>query len=230
MQELSDQHDRRASTVHDNGQASAHIHTKHATMHPHEHRYNLQTRQQQQQQMYAAAACARWLKAINDVLSRNEPYQLEREGPQRFKRYADRRSRGLHADELCGRGGRKASHDALNTIAYSICGRCSSLVDISMARKAARADRREIFKLGDGCAGYGCAARFQKSRFAERQRAAADRLRRQEAHLAAWPHRVDGGRDGSSRHIMYVFDRSQANDVGACVLARMGPGPRAARR
>ena len=99
-----------------------------------------------------------------------------------------------------------------------------------MARKAARKKARERFKAGDGCAGRGCAAKFQGSRFAKRQRAAAKDLREQTASLAAWPDLVDGSRDGSSRQIINTYSHAQARDVGSYVLARAGPGARAPRK
>ena len=113
---------------------------------------------------------------------------------------------------------------------WSAAGAAPSLTWPWRAKLREKTHPRDTFEAGDGCAGRGCAAKFQGTRFVKRQRAAADDLRVQIASLAVWSDLVDGSRDGSSRQIIHTYSHAQARDIGSYVLARAGPGARAPRK
>jgi hypothetical protein len=114
-------------------------------------------------------------------------------------RWAARRASGpARRRELDGRGpldpepGQGGAPGSLHGLRYSsallvCCGACDSLVDLHAARRQARADRRAIFKAGDGCGSRQCSASHKPAQFARRQRSFAAALQSRRRALVRVP-------------------------------------------
>ena len=64
---------------------------------------------------------------------------------------------------------------------------CAALVDMQAARRRARAAGRDVFEIGDGCAGPQCSVRPWPQRFARRQASMAKALGVGSRMLMLWP-------------------------------------------
>ena len=73
------------------------------------------------------------------------------------------------------------------TTAQCFAAECRALVDLRVARRAAKAAGRDYFEAGDGCAGRLCSADHRPPRFRRRQAAMARALLGGKRTLVAWP-------------------------------------------
>ena len=117
--------------------------------------------------------------------------RLPRAGPDDRRAWAQRRGRCKSVSELVGRGNAPGSRVALRreNCATVVCCRagCAALVHLHSARRQARAEGRDRFTAGDGCAGRLCSRNWRQSQFAAGQRRMAAALAAAERFLAPWP-------------------------------------------
>jgi len=142
--------------------------------------------------------------------------RLPRAGPDSWRAWAERRGRWKHSSELVGRGNSPGSHVALRreSCATVVCRRagCAALVHLHSARRRARAEGRDSFASGDGCAGPCCSRNWRRSQFAASQRRMAAALVAGKRFLAPWPTSCDNGN-------LHYFPAAAAAAAAAAAVA-----------
>ena len=161
------------------------------------------------------AAGAPTARAVQSRLRR-----LPRAGPDSRQAWARRRARCKDVNEFVGRGNAPGSHVALRreSCATVVCRQagCTALVHLHSARRQARAEERDRFAAGDGCAGPLCSRNWRRSQFAAGQRRMAVALAAAERFLAPWP------RSCGDSHL-YFFPSAAAENAAERALAALQP-------
>ena len=124
----------------------------------------------------------------------------------------------VYGSEMVGRGNKPGSIVALRreNCATVLCYRsgCRALVHLHAARRQARAEGREHFMPGDGCAGHLCSKNWRRTQFVAGQRRMAAALLAADRFLAPWP-------AGCGDENLFYYPAAAAEAAAAAALAAL---------